>query len=61
MTTWIDVMELAASLRAKRNAGQALEGRDAERLLDALLDFHEKAVAWTPRAAGSRNEPAAGR
>lgn len=59
MTTWIDVMALAQSLRAKRDAGHALDGYDAARLLDALLEFHQRAVAWTPDARPpTRNEPA---
>jgi hypothetical protein len=61
MTTWIDVMALAEALRAKRAAGRPLDGEDAARLLDALLDFHQKAVAWTPDPRpSSRGEPARG-
>jgi hypothetical protein len=61
MTTWIDVMDLARSLRAKRDAGRPLDEQDAARLLDAVLDFHERAVLWTPKqSSSSSDEPVRG-
>jgi hypothetical protein len=50
MATWMDVMDLAESLREKRDAGHELSGQDAERLLNVLLHFHDRAVAWTPES-----------
>jgi hypothetical protein len=61
MTTWIDVMNLAQALRAKRDSGQVLDAEDADRLSTMVLDFHRRAVVSTPtpdrRDEGPRSRP----
>ncbi|HEY3818778.1 MAG TPA: hypothetical protein VGL81_16520 [Polyangiaceae bacterium] len=50
MTTWIDVIKLAETLRGKKEGGHALDGNDADRLLTMVLDFHRRAVLAVPTA-----------
>jgi hypothetical protein len=48
MTTWMQVMAVVKDLDERRRRGPALDGRDAERLVTMLLDFHRDVVIKTP-------------
>jgi hypothetical protein len=48
MTTWMQVIAVVKELDDRRRRGLNLDGRDAEKLVTMVLDFHQKAVIKTP-------------